>query len=126
MPRKRANYVDSFCYVCGDYTIKLNRKTITPLIEKAYELYFGCKTGDQDKPWAPHIVCANCAVYLRGWLKGSRKSVPIAVPVVWRKQKDHFTDCHFCLTKISGISLKSKHSIQYPSLPSAVRPVLHN
>jgi hypothetical protein len=75
--------------VCGDYTIKLNRKTITPLIEKAYELYFGCKTGDQDKPWAPHIVCANCAVYLRGWLKGS--SMPFAVPVVWREQKKTVT-----------------------------------
>jgi hypothetical protein len=29
MPRKCANDVDSFCYVCGDYAIKLNRKTIT-------------------------------------------------------------------------------------------------
>jgi hypothetical protein len=26
---------------------------------------------------------------------------------------------------MSGISLKSKHSVQNPSLPSAVRPVLH-
>jgi hypothetical protein len=43
MPRKCVNDVDSFCYVCGDYTIKLNRKTITPLIKKIYELYFGCK-----------------------------------------------------------------------------------
>jgi hypothetical protein len=50
MPRKCVNGVDSFCYVCGDYTIKLNRKTVTLLIKKAYELYFGCKIGDQDKP----------------------------------------------------------------------------
>jgi hypothetical protein len=112
--------------MCGDYTIKLNQKTITPLIKKAYELYFGCKIGDQDKPWAPHIVCANYAVYLRGWLKGSPKSMPFAVPMVWREQKDHLTGCCFCLTKISGRSLKSKHSIQYPSLSSAVRPVLHS
>jgi hypothetical protein len=60
--------------------MKHNRKTITPLIEKAYELNFGCNTGVQDKLWALHIVCANCAVYLRGWLKGSRKSMPFAVP----------------------------------------------
>jgi hypothetical protein len=52
--------------------------------------------------------------------------MPFAVPMVWREQKDHLTDCHFCLTKISGISLKSKHSIQHPSLPSAVRPVFRS
>jgi hypothetical protein len=46
--------------------------------------------------------------------------------MVWREQKDNLTDCYFCLTKISGISLKPKHSIQYPSLPSAIRPVLHS
>jgi hypothetical protein len=115
MPPKCVSDVNSFCYVCGavvlemcgDYTIKINRKIITPLIKKAYELYFGCKVGDQDKPWAPHIVCANCAVCLRGWLKGSRKSVPFALSMVWREQKDHLTDCYICLTKISGISLKS-------------------
>jgi hypothetical protein len=111
MPRKCVYDADSFCYVCGDYTIKLNRKTITPSIKKAYELYSGCKIADQDKPWAPHIVCANCSVCLRGWLKSSRKSMPFAVPMVWREQKDHLTDRYFCLTKIPGISLKSKHRI---------------
>jgi hypothetical protein len=40
MPLKCVNDVDSFCYVCGDYTIKLNRKTITPLIKTAHELYY--------------------------------------------------------------------------------------
>jgi hypothetical protein len=42
MPRKCVNDVDNFCYVYGDYAIKLNRETATPLIKKAYELYFGC------------------------------------------------------------------------------------
>jgi hypothetical protein len=52
--------------------------------------------------------------------------MPFAVPMVWREPKDHLTDCYFSLTKISGISLKSKRSIQYPSLPSAIRPVIHS
>jgi hypothetical protein len=52
--------------------------------------------------------------------------MPFVVPMVWREQKDHLTDCYFCSTKRSGISFKSKHSIQYPSLPSAVIPVLHS
>jgi hypothetical protein len=75
------------------YLIRLNQKTITPLINKAYELYFGCKTSDQDKPWACHIVCANCAVYLRGQKKRSWKSMAFAVPVAWLEQNDHLTDC---------------------------------
>ena len=50
----------------------------------------------------------------------------IAVPMVWREQKDHYTDCYFCLTKISGVSFKHRKSIQYPNLPSAMRPVPHD
>ena len=48
-----------------------------------------------------------------------------AVPMVWREQKDNSFDCYFYLTNISGFSLKSKHSIQYPNLPSALRPISH-
>ena len=67
------NSADSFCYVCGEFTVKAHVKRITSLIKKAYELYFGCRIGDQDKVWAPHIVCAKCTVNLRGWIKGTVK-----------------------------------------------------
>jgi hypothetical protein len=51
--------------------------------------------------------------------------MPFAVPMVWREQKDHHSDCYFCLTKISGVSFKQRKSIEYPNLPSAMRPVPH-
>jgi hypothetical protein len=35
--------------ICGDYTIKLNRRT-SPLIKKAYELLLWVQIGDQDTP----------------------------------------------------------------------------
>lgn len=126
MPRNCVNEVDAFCYVCGEFTVKSNRKNITPLIKKAYHLYFKCKLGDQDKTWAPHIVCIKCAVTLRGWLKGTRKALPFGIPMVWREPKDHVSDCYFCLTTVSGISKKSKHTVKYPSLQSAIRPVPHS
>ena len=126
MSRKCVNGTASFCYICGDFTSKNQKVRITALVKKAYELYFGCKIGDQDKSWAPHICCKICAVGLRGWVNGSRPSMPFAVPMVWREQKDHYTDCYFCLTKISGVSFKHRKSIQYPNLPSAMRPVPHN
>ena len=43
--------------------------------------------------------------------------------MVWRKQKDHTTDYYFCITKIEGYNQKTKKSIAYPILPSAIHPV---
>jgi len=39
---------------------------------------------------------------------------------------DHVSDCCFCLTCITGVTAKSKHTVQYPNLPSAMRPVPHS
>lgn len=126
MARQCRNSRDTFCYICGEYTLKPQRRTMTALVRKSYELYFGCKIGDQDKEWAPHICCVTCAVDLRAWLRGTRKSMPFAVPMIRREQKDHVTDCYFCLTNVSGFSSKNKKSIEYPNLPSAIRPVPHD
>jgi len=49
--------------------------------------------------------------------------MPFAVPIVWREPKDHSSDCYVCLTNITGISSKSKHTVKYPDLPSTMRPV---
>jgi len=39
---------------------------------------------------------------------------------------DHISDCYFCLTNITGVTAKSKHTVQYPNLPSAMRSVSHS
>jgi len=46
--------------------------------------------------------------------------------VVWREATDHVSDCYFCLTSITGVTAKFKHAVQYPNLPSAMRPVPHS
>jgi len=104
-------------------TFKSRRQSFTPHIKKCYEHYFGCKVGDQDKILAPHFCCVTCARLLVA--KGSR-SMPFAIPMVWREPTDHVADCYFCLTSITGVTAKSKHSVQYPNLPSAMRPVPHS
>ena len=96
------------------------RKCITRVVKKAYELYFGCKVGDQDKSWAPYSCCSRCLRYLRGWLIGTHQSMPFAVPVVWREQKDHLTDCYFCLRKRNGHNSKYKQTSAYLNIPSAL------
>ena len=39
---------------------------------------------------------------------------------------DHLTHSYFCLAKIVSHNLKSKHTIVYPNIPSALRPVEHD
>ncbi|UYV66554.1 hypothetical protein LAZ67_4002056 [Cordylochernes scorpioides] len=52
--------------------------------------------------------------------------MPFAVPMIWREPKDHSSDCYFCLTKTIGITSKSRHTVEYPDLPSAMKPVPHS
>ena len=71
------------------------------------------------------IFCVTCARRLAEWAKGSR-SMPFAIPMVWREPTDHVSDCYFCLTIITGVTAKSKHTVQYPHLPFSTRPVTHS
>ena len=74
----------------------------TNFVCKAYHAYFGIKLGDQDKPWAPHVVCHTCVSGLRKFCNGKQKSLTFCVPMVWREQVSHYDDCYFCLSKVSG------------------------
>lgn len=125
MPRTCLNSPDSFCYICGELTLKKNRRSITERVKKLYHLYFDCKIGDQDKPWSPHICCINCSSSLSKWFNRSGPGLSFGVPMVWREQRDHLTDCYFCLTVTEGFNSKNKHGIEYPNLLSAIRPVSH-
>lgn len=126
MPRKCKNSSDVFCYICGQYTMVAHRRKITPEISKIYKLYFGCPLGDQDKPWAPHVVCNGCCSLLRDWINKRKVSFRFAVPMIWREPKDHHSDCYFCAVNTTGYSSKNKHQIVYPNLDSAIRPVPHD
>lgn len=126
MSRQCVNDPDSFCYICGELTLKSQKKQLTSLVKKAYHFYFGCQIGDQDKAWAPKCCCNSCSRRLTGWLNGTHKSMPFAVPMVWREPQNHFNDCYFCVTNIRGFTGKSKHKIDYPDIPSAMRPVPHD
>jgi len=81
--------------------------------------------GDQDKSWAPYFCCVTCARLLAAWIKGSR-GMPFAIPMVWREPTYHVSDLCFCLAIITGVKAKSKHTVQYPNLPSEMRPVPHS
>lgn len=123
--RSCLNNPDNFCYICGSYVLRDQREEITKFVRQAYFAYFGIKLGDQDKTWAPHIVCHTCVSRLRKWTQKKLKSLPFGIPMVWREQRNHVDDCYFCLCQTSGFNKKNKRSIQYPDIPSARRPVPH-
>ena len=60
------------------------------------------------------------------WLNGKQKSMPFAVPIIWRESTNHANDCYFCLTKVSGYSKRIKSRIVCPDCPSALRSVTHS
>ena len=75
---------------------------------------------------ASHFCCVNCNSRLYRWFAGKNVSLGFSVPMVWREQKDHLTDCYFRLTNVQGQSHKTRKNIQYPDLPSAIRLVRHS
>ena len=117
---------NSFCYICGCYTLVRQRRNITNFVKLAYKLYFDNKLGDQDKKWAPHTVCHICEESLRDWTKGKRKNLSFGVPMVWREPLNHIDDCYFCLVNTTGIGKIKKQKIAYPNIPSAIRPIQHS
>jgi len=110
----------------GNPALQHNRKTISDFVKRAYLAYFKVMLGDQDKPWAPHIVCKLCVEHLLQWTNKSRKSLRFAIPMVWRKPKDPRNNCHFCVVKTKGINRKNRNSLTYPNINSAIRIVPHN
>jgi len=53
-----------FCYVCGEFTPKSLAKSITPIAKKVYELYFGCKDGDQTQLGTTFMLQETFVVYM--------------------------------------------------------------
>ena len=125
--RSCVNDPNSFCFVCGEYTFKQNRRDIDANISKWYYSYFRMKLGDQDKPWAPHIVCQRCKNDMFKWSKNQKKSLRFGIPMIWREPTNHSEDCYFCLVDVYGYNHKNRNKIVYPSsLITAIRPVTHS
>ena len=94
-----AEKVNNFCYICGNYIFKKRVRSITPSLTKLYQEYFKIPLGDQDKDWAPHVVCSSCAQTLNNWKTNNGKThFAFAVPMYWMEITSH-DDCYFCLTK---------------------------
>jgi len=122
--RKCLNHPDTCCYLC-EMTFISQRQNVIPFITKCCEIYFGWKEGDQHKKLGPSYLLHNVCEASLAWVNGSHQ-MPFTVPMVWREPKDYSSDCYFCLTYIIRITSKSKHTVKYPYLLSAMRHVPHS
>ena len=121
---------DSFCYVCGEFFAKRAKKhCLSNCIRaaEAYLHYFGMPVGDQDKRWAPHVICDYCRHTLEGWLRGGKRAMRFAISRIWREPSNHYTDCYFCMVDPTK-RRKGKNAppIEYLNIPSSIAPVPHN
>ena len=80
--------------------------------------------GDQDKPWAPHVICDSCRSNLEEWLRGSGKVMSFADSRVWRGPRNHHDDCYFCMINILKYrKFSGRRAMPYPSIPSSIASV---
>ena len=49
-----------------------------------------------------------------------------AIPMVCREGKYPIADCYFFMINIKGINSKDKLHVEYPDVPSAISPFLHD
>ena len=101
-------------------TFASRKCSISRTIKKAYFLHFGCKVGDQDKKWAPHVCCTTCSSKHNAWVNGKGRCMPFGVPMVWRVPSNHSTYPYFCMVLPiqNGMSMKKKSTLVYPNIPS--------
>ena len=81
------NKHDSFCHVCGCYTLPHQKRNITLFVKHTYKAYFQIPLGDQDKKWSSHIMCHKCE------------------EILCNRQKENVRDCLFELLFINFISI---------------------
>lgn len=121
----------SFCYVCGYYTGPKQKKHKIVRETKfyvAYEAYFSRLIKNVGKTWVPEFCCGSCRSSLEGWLRGTRKCMPFAVPRIWTEPTNHYNNCYFCMVDINmftGVN-SNRLQIEYPNIPSSVAPLLHS
>jgi hypothetical protein len=119
--RSCRNKTDNFCYICVELTTA-QRKPPSPLVRKGYVLCFGCKVGDHYKVWATKICCSSCSRTFDRLVERHEQVNTCAVPLVWREPRSHLDDWCSGITNTNGFSGKSEQKIEYPNIPSALRP----
>ena len=112
---------NKFCYICGKYILSGDSVEITALIEERFFKYFGIKLGDQEKDFAPHVICRVCSTNLPfNVVSWKTEEIAIQYPYGMARVEESLDDCYFCAVNVRGFNRKNAHRINYPNLSSAI------
>ena len=121
---------DSFCYVCGEFFAKRTTKHCLNNCIRAGDAclaYFGMPVGDQEKRWAPHVICDYCRCTLRGLVNRRKKSYQFCSRLYLAQA---FRSPYRLQVPYGGSNKTKKGKnappIQYPDIASSIAPVPHN
>lgn len=118
------NSPNFFCYICGKFATKCQRRPISDNVKTLYQFYFHRPI--ETTNFTPNICCKSCESNITMWSAGKRRSMPFAVPMIWREPSNHPGDCYFCLINVVGFTSKTKNRIVYVDCKSVDRPVDHS
>lgn len=123
MSGKECNGRDTFCAICGCYIMQANRRSINDRTKECYEKCFNIPKRKLDNDWTPKIVCSSCQTDLYNYAKGRNNAKKFSAPMIWKKSKNHETDCYFCLCNTKGYNSKNFSNIKYPKVSSVRYPI---
>jgi hypothetical protein len=110
------------CNVCGLFTPKTKRKSISNLAaEKYYEHFHQNIVKDTD--YAPKIICINCYTMLNE--SRHRRNV-FQSPMVWAIPDGSHSNCYACLIlNLKHFSWQNRKTVKYPEYPetNSRRPI---
>lgn len=115
--------VNKFCNICGQFILAGQQtRPISLNLKEVYAKYFGREIL-QNVSWAPNIVCLVCYSNLMQWRQSGKRKLSIRSPMIWKPPNHELNDCYFCnVTNVRGANKFKKQNIEYPNVPSAIRP----
>lgn len=96
-----SNLPGVFCYIYGEYTPNESR-LISVFVKTASIRCFCVKLVDEDKSWAPHIVCKTCSEHLHQ--RPKRNCLKYGTPTVRSEPENNFDD--LLLLSVSQASIE--------------------
>ena len=111
MDRKCKNNPGRFCYINWNVVLSNSQTKISDFRKK--HIAITLKSNYEIR--ISHLLISFAVKRVEDLRDGKRKSIPFAILMVWREEKDHITDNYFCMKNLKGINRQNKHLYNNPT-----------